>query len=122
MKQAIKRRASRLRRKRSIRKRVNGTATRPRMSVFRSSKHIYAQVVDDVTGVTLAAASTVDKEIRGEVGELKKSEAAALVGKKLAERCKAKNIDQVFFDRGGFIYHGRVASLADGAREGGLVF
>lgn len=117
-----KKTAGRLRRKRSIRKRISGTAERPRLSVFRSSQHIYAQVVDDTTGVTLAAASTLSPEIRGEREGKKKTELAGLVGKLVAERCKAKNIEQVVFDRNGFIYHGRVKAVADAAREGGLQF
>ena len=100
--------------------RVNGTAERPRLVVFRSNKQIYAQVIDDLKGVTLAAASSNDKELivdcKGKTGV----EAAALVGKKIAERALAKGITTISFDRGG--YHGRVKSLADGAREGGLVF
>lgn len=121
-KNAIRRRSARHRRKRSIRKRINGTAQRPRVSVFRSSRHIYVQVVDDVAGQTLASASTLESDLREEAGGLKKKEAAKLVGKKLAERCIEKNIKQVIFDRNGFIYHGRVQHLADGAREGGLEF
>ncbi len=123
MKNAIKRREGRLRRKRSIRKRVSGSPSRPRLTVFRSSRHIYAQVVDDVSGVTLASASTLDKELRGKLGDdNKKSADAAEVGKLIASRCLAKEITTVVFDRNGFIYHGRVKSLADGAREGGLQF
>ena len=121
-KNAIKRRSARYRRKRSIRKRISGTAQRPRVSVFRSSRHIYVQVVDDVAGQTLASASTLESDLRADAGGLKKKEAAKLVGKKLAERCLEKNIKQVVFDRNGFIYHGRVQHLADGAREGGLEF
>ncbi len=114
--------AARARRKRSIRKRLSGTAQRPRLSVFRSNKHIYAQVIDDVTGVTLAAASTQSEELRGALDGKKKSEAAALVGQTIAARCKEKSIESVVFDRNGFIYHGRVKAVADGAREGGLIF
>ncbi len=117
-----KKTAARLRRKRSIRKRLSGTASRPRLSVFRSNKHIYAQVIDDVSGKTLAAASTQSEGIRGDLGEKKKSEAAELVGKAIAERCKALEIERVVFDRNGFIYHGRVKAVAEGAREGGLIF
>lgn len=112
----------RLRRKRSIRKRVRGTAERPRLSVFRSNRHIYAQVIDDDSGRTLATASTLCEEVGESVQNDKKSEVAAKVGKLLAERCLARNIEAVVFDRNGFIYHGRVKALADGAREGGLRF
>ena len=99
-----------------LRKLANG---RPRLSVFRSSKNIYAQVIDDVAGNTLVAASSLDKEIEGNGGN---KTAARAVGKLVAERCKAKGIDTVVFDRGGYLYHGRVAELAEGAREGGLEF
>jgi large subunit ribosomal protein L18 len=104
-----------------IRKRIKGTSEKPRISVFRSNKQIYAQAVDDVNGVTLAAASSREKEIASVTGK-KKSEVAALVGKRLAEVCKEKGIESVVFDRSGYQYHGRVKSLADGAREGGLKF
>jgi large subunit ribosomal protein L18 len=104
-----------------IRKRIKGTAGKPRISVFRSNKQIYAQAVDDVNGVTLASASSREKEIAAVTGK-KKSEVAVLVGKRLAEVCKEKGIEAVVFDRGGYQYHGRVKSLADGAREGGLKF
>jgi len=105
-----------------IRKIVNGTAERPRMVVFRSNKQIYVQVVDDTKGVTLAAASSNDKALveqcKGKTGV----EAAAIVGKAIAEKAAAKGISTVAFDRGGYLYHGRVKSLADAAREGGLKF
>ncbi len=113
--------AARLRRKRSIRKRISGSAERPRLSVFRSNRHIYAQVIDDRSGRTLATASTLHAELTDAKDE-KKTEAAARVGKLLAQRCLAQNIEAVVFDRNGFIYHGRVKALADGAREGGLRF
>jgi len=106
----------------SIRNKVEGTPERPRLNVFKSSKHIYAQVIDDATGTTLACASTQDKEIRDIVAELSKSEAAKLVGKTVGERAKGKGINTVVFDRGGYLYHGRVQLLADGARESGLEF
>ena len=93
---------------------------RPRLSVFRSGKHIYAQVIDDANGVTVASASTLEKDVRDVTGATK--DAAASVGKRLAERAKAAGVSAVVFDRGGFIYHGRVKALADGAREGGLEF
>jgi large subunit ribosomal protein L18 len=114
--------AGRLRRKRSIRKRISGSGERPRLSVFRSAKHIYAQVIDDTRGVTIASASSLCTEIVGEAEGKKKAEIAALVGKLVATRCLAANISQVVFDRNGFIYHGRVKAVADAAREGGLQF
>lgn len=114
--------AARLRRKRSIRKRISGTAERPRLSVFRSNRHIYAQVIDDVSGRTLASASTLSATVRGETTEKKKGEAAALVGDAVAKACLAQDIDTVVFDRNGFIYHGRVKAVADAAREAGLRF
>ena len=117
-----KRNATRIRRKRSIRKRLSGTTARPRLSVFRSSKHIYAQVIDDTTGETLAAASTQSPEIREDLNGKKKIERAALVGQLIAQKTLAKEIKTVVFDRNGFIYHGRVKAVAEAAREGGLVF
>lgn len=114
--------AARLRRKMSIRKRISGTTERPRLSVFRSCEHIYAQVVDDVTGATLVAASTQSPEIKGERAGKRKAELATLVGKLIAQKCIAQNIGAVVFDRNGFIYHGRVKAVAEGAREGGLRF
>jgi large subunit ribosomal protein L18 len=109
------------RRKLRIRKKIVGTPERLRLSVFRSAKHIYAQVIDDIKGVTVAAASTVAKSTKGTITG-KKVDQAKLVGKALAEACKSKNIDSVVFDRGGFRYHGRVKAVAEGAREGGLKF
>ncbi len=114
--------ARRLRRKRGIRKTVRGTAERPRLTVFRSLKHIYAQVVDDDRGVTLCEASTRSKDLRDTVEYGGNREAAKLVGEALAQRAKAKNIEAVRFDRNGFRFHGRVKMLADAAREGGLKF
>ena len=105
-----------------IRKHVNGTAERPRLVVFRSNKQIYAQVIDDEKGVTLVAAASNDKGLAAECKGKTGIEAAAIVGKAIAERAKEKGIDKVAFDRGGYLYHGRVKSLADGAREGGLIF
>ena len=102
-----------------VRKNLYGTPERPRLCVYRSNKNISAQVIDDVNGVTLAAASSVEKDFEGATGN---KEAARKVGKLVAERAKAKGIDTVVFDRGGYIYHGRVAELAEGAREGGLEF
>ena len=106
----------------SIRNKVVGTPERPRLNIFKSSKHIYAQVIDDATGITLASASTQDKELRDQVAELTKTDAAKLVGKTVGERAKDKGINTVVFDRGGYLYHGRVKVLADGARESGLEF
>lgn len=114
--------AMRLKRKERIRKKISGTVDRPRLSVFRSAKHIYAQIIDDQAGHTLAAASTLSPEIRDKLKGLKKTDAAREVGKLLAEKAKAKGIVKVVFDRNGFMYHGRVKSLADGCREHGLVF
>jgi len=106
--------------KNRIRKVVSGTETRPRLSVFRSNKEIYAQIVDDVTGKTIAAASSRDKDISGTKGN--KTEIATLVGKAIAEKALKAGVDTISFDRGGYLYHGRVKSLADGAREAGLKF
>jgi large subunit ribosomal protein L18 len=103
-----------------VRKKVTGTAVRPRLVVNRSTRHIHAQVVDDTRGVTLAAASTLESDLRSADGD--KTAHAAQVGKLLAERAKAAGIDSVVFDRGGRRYHGRIAALADGAREAGLEF
>lgn len=110
------------RRKLRIRRKISGTPERPRLSVFRSLKHIYAQVVDDVAGTTLAHSSTLAKDVKPQLGDAKKSDAAKLVGKALAEQLKAKGITKVVFDRNGYLYHGRIKALADGAREGGLEF
>ncbi|MDO1499815.1 50S ribosomal protein L18 [Winogradskyella maritima] len=106
--------------KNRIRKTVSGTDARPRLSVFRSNKEIYAQVVDDVTGKTIAAASSRDKGIADAKGN--KSEIAAMVGKAVAEKATKAGVETISFDRGGYLYHGRVKSLAEGAREGGLKF
>ena len=115
----VQRLTGRDRRHRRVRKKVRGTAERPRLSVFRSSRHIYAQVIDDVNRRTLAAASTVETNLRGGAGTV---DAAKKVGKLVAERAKTAGVDTVVFDRGGFRYHGRVAGVADGAREAGLEF
>ena len=104
-----------------IRKRVRGTAGRPRLSVFRSAQHIYAQIIDDVRGVTLAAASSRD-DIQSRVEGKGKVAVSSAVGKLLAERAKANGLSSVCFDRGGYLFHGRVKALADGARAGGLEF
>jgi large subunit ribosomal protein L18 len=114
--------AARLRRHARIRKRVSGTPEKPRLNVYRSSKDIYAQVIDDQAGITMVSASSIDKELRGKMTSLTKSEQAHLVGKAVAERAKDKGIETVIFDRGGYRYVGRVKALADGAREGGLKF
>ena len=113
---------SRQRRKLRIRKRVNGTTERPRLSVFRSAKHIYAQVIDDDTGATMVSASTLSKDLAGGLAEGNKTAAATKVGALVAEQCKAKNIDSVVFDRNGYLYHGRIRALADAARKAGLKF
>jgi large subunit ribosomal protein L18 len=111
-------REARARRKRRIRGRIHGTTTRPRVSVFRSNKAIYAQIVDDAAAATLVAARSTEVEGSG----LKKAEVAKKVGELLAQRAKDKGIEKVVFDRSGYLYHGRVKALAEGAREGGLVF
>ena len=109
------------RRRRRVRSVLRSRAAgKPRLSIHRSGKHIYAQVIDDKAGTTVAAASTLDKELKGKTGATR--EGAAQVGKTLAERAKAAGIDRVVFDRGGFLFHGRVKALADAAREGGLEF
>jgi large subunit ribosomal protein L18 len=113
---------ARMRRHRRVRGKVAGTADRPRLNVFRSVAEIYAQVIDDVAGRTLAAASSVDKELRARVKGLKKAEQAKIVGQVVAERARSKGIQAVVFDRGGYKYIGRVKALADGARESGLKF
>ena len=110
--------AARRHRHQRVRKKVRGTGERPRLSVFRSSRHIYAQLIDDVRGRTLAAASTMEQEARA--GTTANVEAAKAVGRRVGERAKAAGITRVVFDRGGFRYHGRVAAVADGAREAGL--
>ena len=113
--------AIRVKRHWRLRKHINGTAERPRLNVFRSLNNIYAQVIDDVKGETLVSASTLDKELKGRANGGNK-EVAGLVGKLVAERAVAKGITTVVFDRGGYIYHGRVAALAEAAREAGLKF
>jgi large subunit ribosomal protein L18 len=117
-----KKTAARERRHRRVRGKVEGTAQRPRLNIFRSLDNIYAQVIDDVAGHTLASASTVDKEAAKQVAGKNKVEAAKIVGKLLGERAKTAGINSVVFDRGGYRYHGRVAALAEGAREAGLEF
>ena len=110
---------ARLRRHRRVRGKISGTAARPRLDVFRSAKHIYAQVIDDEQGVTLASASSMDKDFNAYGGNI---EAAKAVGAAVAKRALEKGITEVVFDRGGYVYHGRVAALADAAREAGLDF
>jgi large subunit ribosomal protein L18 len=112
---------ARSRRHHRVRKKVAGTADRPRLAVFRSNKHISAQIIDDRAGRTLAAASTVEKDLR-QAGGTGNKDAAATVGRLLAERAKTAGVSRVVFDRGGFLYHGRVAAVADAAREAGLEF
>ena len=110
------------RKKRSIRKRISGTAARPRLSVFRSEKHIYAQLVDDIAGQTIASSSSISKGNRAALNELSPIDVAKAVGTALAEAAKAKEIEEVVFDRNGRSFTGRIAALAEGAREGGLRF
>ena len=112
-------RGARIKRHKRVRGKISGTPERPRLSVFRSENHIYAQIIDDVNQKTLVSASTVEKGFEGNGGNC---EAATTIGKLLGERAVAKGIEEVVFDRGGYIYHGRVKALAEGAREGGLQF
>ncbi len=112
----------RRRRHRRIRSKIAGTAARPRLNIYRSLTHIYAQVIDDDNGVTLASASTIDKQLNGDMDGKSKKEQANLVGKAVAERAKAAGVSTVIFDRGGYVYQGRIQALAEGAREGGLKF
>jgi large subunit ribosomal protein L18 len=109
-------------RRRRVRKNILGTTERPRLNVFRSSAHIYAQIIDDLKGATLAAASSLDKSLRTSLKSTSSIEAAKAVGKLLADRAKAANVSAVVFDRGGRIYHGRIKALAEASREGGLQF
>ncbi|WP_419875507.1 50S ribosomal protein L18 [Candidatus Pristimantibacillus sp. PTI5] len=113
---------ARLKRHLRVRKKINGTAARPRLSVFRSSKHMYAQLIDDVSGVTIVSASTQDKELAEVVGNGGNIDAASKVGELIAKRAQAKGVTQVVFDRGGYLYHGRIQALATAAREAGLEF
>ncbi len=110
------------RRKLRIRRKISGTPAKPRLSVFRSAKHIYAQAVDDVSGKTVAHVSTLSRDVRSGIGESTKVDAAKTVGQTIAKLLLAKGIDQIVFDRSGYLYHGRVQALADGAREAGLKF
>ena len=118
----LSRRESTARRHRRIRKKVSGSPLRPRLSVFRSNQHIYAQIIDDTTHHTLAAASTLDPDIRQELTSSSNCDASSAVGKLVAKRALEKGVTKVVFDRGGNIYHGRIKALADGARAGGLQF
>ena len=118
----LSRNDNRVKRHERVRKYVSGTPEVPRLCVFRSSKNIYAQIIDDVNGKTLAAASTLDKDIKAECGYGGNKEAAKLVGEKIGKVAVAAGIKQVCFDRGGYLYHGRVQELADGARSAGLEF
>ncbi|CAM3581818.1 50S ribosomal protein L18 [Marinicrinis lubricantis] len=113
---------ARLKRHLRVRKKISGTTARPRLNIFRSSKHIYAQIIDDTQGVTIVSASTVDKGLSGEVKNGGNVESARKVGELVAKRALDKGIKQVVFDRGGYLYHGRVQALADAAREAGLEF
>jgi large subunit ribosomal protein L18 len=117
-----KSRIARKRRHQRVRRKLSGTAERPRLSVFRSLRHIYAQIINDEVGYTLVSVSTLESEVRKQIDGLKKTDQAHLVGKVLAERALAKGVTQVVFDRGGYKYHGRVKALAEGSREGGLEF
>lgn len=118
----VRKNEKRLKRHGRMRNKVHGTPERPRLNVYRSLNHIYAQVIDDVNGVTLVQASTLDKDLKEKLESTSNTEAAREVGKLVAERAKDKNIESVVFDRGGYIYHGRVKELAEGAREAGLNF
>jgi large subunit ribosomal protein L18 len=116
---------ARRRRHKRVRQRIAGTTSIPRLCVFRSLKHIYAQIIDDDAGQTLVSASTLDKDVRAELAELEgqgKMDQAKVVGRRLAEKALSKGVKQVVFDRGGYVYHGRVKALADASRKGGLVF
>lgn len=113
---------ARERRHERIRKHISGTAQKPRLAVFRSNSHMYAQLIDDAAGITICAASTVDKELKGELEATWNVEAAKKVGELIAKRAVDKGVKEVVFDRGGFIYHGKIKALADAAREAGLQF
>lgn len=113
---------SRKRRHIRVRKKISGSAERPRLNVFKSSRHIYAQVINDLSGSTILSASTLDKELKGTFKTGGNIEAAKSVGALIARRASVKGINSVVFDRGGFVFHGRVKALADAAREGGLIF
>ncbi len=112
----------RVKRHRRLRNKISGTASTPRLSVFRSGKHMYAQIIDDASGNTLVSASTLEKEVATGLKSTSNIEAATAVGKAIGERAKSKGIENVVFDRSGYLYHGKIAALADGAREAGLQF
>ena len=118
----IDKNSERQRRHERVRKKVSGTAEAPRISVYRSLNHIYVQLIDDTKGVTLCSASTMEKDVKAEIKDMTKTEAAKVVGKKAAEKALKKGVKNVVFDRGGYIYTGRVQAVADGAREAGLNF
>ncbi|MBW2061673.1 MAG: 50S ribosomal protein L18 [Deltaproteobacteria bacterium] len=122
MAQTNPRASARLKRKKRVRKKIRGTVERPRLCVFRSARHIYAQVIDDASGRTLASSSTLSPELREKVKGLKKTEAAKLVGAHIGVKAKEKGVNSVIFDRNGFLYHGRVQALSDAARKAGLEF
>jgi large subunit ribosomal protein L18 len=117
-----KSRNARIRRHRRVRAKISGTPNRPRLNVYRSLDNIYAQIIDDIAGHTLVSASTIDRELRDQVVDKNKTEAAKLVGELVAKRAQEVGVKEVVFDRGGFRYHGRIKALADGAREAGLEF
>jgi large subunit ribosomal protein L18 len=117
-----KKKDSHLKRKKRVRKKIIGASERPRLNVYRSNRHIYAQVIEDAAGKILITASTLSKEFRDKIKDSKKAEAAKKIGEFIAKKAIAKGIDNVVFDRGGFLYHGRVKAVADGAREAGLKF
>jgi large subunit ribosomal protein L18 len=119
---AIDRSSERRRIHMRIRHKISGNSNRPRLCVYRSSKYVYAQIIDDAQGVTLVAASTAEKEVRGDLKQAGNIQASKLVGKAIAERAKAKGIKTVVFDRGGYLYHGRIKAVAEAARESGLKF
>ena len=118
----IDKNSERIKRHKRIRNKISGTPERPRLSVFRSTKHIYAQIIDDVNGVTLVAASTMEKSVADAVKEMTKSEQAKYVGSEIGRRAIEKGVNTVVFDRSGYLYMGRLEALAEGAREAGLVF
>jgi large subunit ribosomal protein L18 len=118
----IDRATERLRIHKRIRQKISGNVTRPRLCIYRSSKYIYAQIVDDSQGRTLVAASTAEKAVRGDMKQAGNIQASKVVGKAIAERAKAKGIEAVVFDRGGYLYHGRIKAVAEAARESGLKF
>ena len=117
-----KKKESHLKRKRRVRSKIIGSPSRPRLNVYRSNKHIYAQIIEDTTGKIVVVASTISKELKNKFKNLKKTEAAKKVGEFIAKEAIAKGIDRVVFDRGGFLYHGRIKAVAEGAREAGLKF